>query len=102
MGLLGILGPPLRTAYRKKLGDFSYKIGKNHLHKKPGVVKLDVINQIKRDNKDIGKATYKIKEKVRESMYPLGIFTHKRFKIESRRVPFLDIPDLNGFEVIVM
>jgi len=100
MGLLGVLGPPLRNSYRKKLGLYSYKIGKNYLHKKPGVVKLEVLNQIKRDNAEIGKAHYKIKEKIRESMYPLGVFTHKRFKIDPRRVPLLDIPDLNGFEVI--
>lgn len=98
--MLRILGPYLRSAFRKRLGSYSYKIGGKQAHKAPGMVPLKVVNFIKKTVKDEYRAKVILARMVRQSPRKYGEFGHKGFAFNKSKVPLIDIPDLNEFEVL--
>ena len=97
MGMLSVLTPFARSSFRKRIGNYHYKIGGEH--KKPGVIPLHVKNNIRKTIKNPHRAELTIKNLERKSIYPFGRFVHKSFRVESQKTPFLDIPDLSDFNL---
>lgn len=100
MVFFGLTGPFLRSAFRKRLGLYSYKLGKEHSHKRPGMVPLQITNFIKKTVKNHFKAKMILAKMNRDSPRNFGIFGPKGFTLKKNKVPVLDIPDLKDFEVL--
>lgn len=99
MGMLNIMGPYLRSAFRKRLGLYSYKIGGKQAHKASGMVPLKIVNFIKKSVKNEYKAKLILAKMVRESPRKYGEWGHKGFIMDKNRVPLIDIPEIKDFEV---
>lgn len=92
---MDLLLPLARSAFRKRLGLYSYKIGNKHTHKKPGVIPLELMNQLKKKYAK-NKAKLLIEQHRRESIRPFGHFIHKGFKADRKMFPHIDIPDTHS------
>ena len=99
MGMLSVVGPYLRSAFRKRLGDYSYKIGGKHAHKATGMVPLKMIKFIKKSVKNEYKAKLILAKMVRESPRKFGEWGHNVFIYDKNKVPLIDIPELQDFEL---
>lgn len=99
MGFLGVVGPYLRSAFRKRLGKYSYKIGGKHANKAVGMVPLHIVKFIKKNIKNEYKAKLILAKMVRESPRKFGEWGHNTFAFNINKVPLIDIPDLKDFEV---
>jgi hypothetical protein len=100
MGMLGVVGPYTRSAFRKRLGLYSYKIGKKNTHKATGMVPLGIIKSIKKNVKNQYKAKLIIAKMVRESPRLFGKWGHNSFIYDVNKVPMIDIPEIKDFEVL--
>ena len=83
------------STLRKRLGLFSFKLTKQRKFKNPHAMTL-------RKRQDLLKEGYKgqlkIQETERLSARPFGTLTSKgRFKLDIDKVPFFNIPNLDGF-----
>ncbi|CAG9315283.1 unnamed protein product [Blepharisma stoltei] len=101
MGMLNVLTPFTRmSAYRKSLGNYSYKIGGKHAHKKPGLVPLHIVNNIKKTIKDKYRQKLTIAKLERESKNLYGEFVHKGFRYNRLKTPIIEVPDdIDNFEL---
>jgi len=99
MVFFGLTGPFLRSAFRKRLGLYSHKIGNKHAHKRPGMVPLQISNFIKKTVKNHFKGKMILAKMNRDSPRNFGSFGPKGFIYQKHKVPLLDIPDLKDFEV---
>lgn len=100
--MLSVAGPYLRTAFRKKLGYFSYKIGGKHANKASGMVPIKIVNFIKKTVKNEYKAKLILAKMVRESPRKFGEWGHNVFVYDINKVPLIDVPDLKDCEVIAI
>jgi hypothetical protein len=100
--MLGTIGPYLRSAFRKRLGLYSYKIGGKHAHKHSGMVPLKIANFIKKSVKNEYKAKLILARMVRESPRKYGEWGHKGFIFDKNKVPLIDIPELKDCEVRII
>ena len=83
------------SAFRKKHGLYSYKLGKNKLHKNPHTIGLKAKENLKAQGY---KGQLKIHERERLSDRPFGMITTKgKFRVDLDKVPFYNVPDLTGF-----
>ena len=86
----------MKNAYRKKLGIYSFKLGKYQKHRNPHAMSL-------RKRQDLMKLGHeghmRIKETERISQRPFGKFWRSQFRFNIEKVPFYNIPDLTDFEV---
>lgn len=85
------------SKFRKRLGIYSYKITKQSSYKNPHAIPLQRREQYRKSG-EWGQR--RMNEVEKWSMKPFGRFTRKgKFKIDLDRVPFYNIPDLEGFEL---
>ena len=85
--------------YRKRLGVYSYKISKNHRNKNTHAMPLHQKNDLKKKGY---KGELKIHDLERHSQRPFGKGGRKGiFRFDIQKVPFYNIPDLNGFKVLL-
>ena len=85
------------SRYRRKNGLYSYKLGKNMIHKNVGAMDMHAKQQLKKQGYD---GQLKINERERLSTRVFG--THSRrgkFQFEIEKVPFYNVPDLEGFKL---
>jgi hypothetical protein len=99
MGFFGLTGPFLRSAFRKNLGLYSYKIGNKHAHKETGMVPLQMKNFIKKTIKNQFKGKMLIAKMTRDSPRNFGSFGPRGFTMDKKKIPLIDIPDLKDFEL---
>lgn len=97
--MLDVLTPFTRSSYRKAIGNYSFKIGGKHAHKKPGLIPLHVKNNITASIKDQYRAKLLIARLERESTNLFGEFVHKGFKLDRNKVPKILIPELENFDL---
>ena len=85
------------SRYRRQHGLYSYKIGKNQLHKNPHAIPLRERQLLKSQGY---KGELKIHERERLSQRPFGQHDRKgRFRFDVEKVPFYNVPDLTGFKL---
>ena len=85
-------------SFRKTLGVYDYKIGHNRLHKKPGLMDLELKQRLIKEGSHVGKN--RIAEYERNSPRMYGSVGKKgHFVMDKSKLPFFNIPDLTGFEL---
>jgi len=84
--------------FRKRLGVYSYKVRTHYTHKKPGVIPLNIKQNLLEQNTHRSKRMIKILEA--NSHYPFGKFTRRnKFMFDANRVPLYNVPDLTDFDL---
>ena len=85
------------TNFRKRIGVYSFKIGKLNKFKNPHAMPLYQRNLYKAQGY---KGEIKMRELMRNGDRPFGRLTSKgKFMFDVEKVPFYNVPDLAGFKV---
>ena len=85
------------SKYRKKYGLYTYKLTKNNRYKNPHAIPLHQREMYKKQGY---RGELKIRELERSNERPFGYVSNKgKFRFNIEKVPFFNIPDLNGFKV---
>ncbi|KRX04506.1 hypothetical protein PPERSA_04321 [Pseudocohnilembus persalinus] len=80
--------------FRKKLGNYNYKIGKIGYHKNPGHIDLQTKEQLKKKGE-----IKQIHRLERDSKRVFGVQGKRSFIFDVNKLPFYDVPSLNGFNL---
>ena len=99
LGFTGLVNTPAcgLSRYRKKFGLYSFKLGRNSVHKNPHGIDRHAKQMFKKQGYQ---GQLKINERNRLSERPFGKLNQKaKFKFEVEKVPFYNVPDLTDFKL---